>query len=138
METSRPSPSEALQLPSNRSFGFVFCGFFALVAALPLLSGAPFRGWAAIIAAAFGAAALFSPSVLAPLNRLWMRFGALLHRIVSPIVLAVLFFVVITPFGAVMRILGKDPLKLQLEPLQTYWVDREPPGPKPESLNNQF
>ncbi|MBX3591995.1 MAG: hypothetical protein KF755_13920 [Burkholderiaceae bacterium] len=138
MHTPRPSPPEGLQLPTNRSFGLVFCGFFALLALFPLLSGGSVRLWSAVASAAFGATALFFPSVLTPLNRLWMRFGALLHRIVSPIVLALLFFVVITPFGLVMRLLGKDPLKLRSEPVQTYWIDREPPGPQPESLNNQF
>lgn len=138
MQTSPVSPPEGLQLPTNRSFGLVFCGFFALVALFPLLSGESIRLWSAVVSVAFGAAALFLPSVLTPLNRLWMRFGALLHRVVSPIVLAVLFFVVITPFGLVMRLLGKDPLKLRFLPVQTYWIDRDPPGPKPESLNNQF
>lgn len=138
MHTNRPNPPEGLQLPTNRSFGLVFCGFFALLALFPLLSGGSVRLWSAIVSATFGATALFLPSVLTPLNRLWMRFGALLHRIVSPIVLALLFFVVITPFGLVMRLLGKDPLKLRSEPVQTYWIDREPPGPQPESLNNQF
>lgn len=138
MDTSRLSQPDAPQLPSNRSFGLVFCGFFALVAVFPLLSGGSVRNWSAIVSAFFAVAAFLFPSALAPLNRLWMRFGALLHRIVSPIVLAVLFFVVITPFGVVMRILGKVPLKLRYEPVQTYWIDRDPPGPKPESLNNQF
>ncbi len=138
MHTNRPNPPEGLQLPTNRSFGLVFCGFFALLALFPLLSGGSVRLWSPIVSATLGATALFLPSVLTPLNRLWMRFGALLHRIVSPIVLALLFFVVITPFGLVMRLLGKDPLKLRSEPVQTYWIDREPPGPQPESLNNQF
>lgn len=138
METTRPGQPEGPQLPTNRSFGLVFCGFFALVAALPLLSGGSVRNWSAIVSAIFGVAAFVFPFALAPLNRLWMRFGALLHRIVSPVVLALLFFVVITPFGLAMRMLGKAPLKLRYEPVQTYWIDRDPPGPAPDSLDNQF
>lgn len=138
MTNTRTHHSEAIKLPSNRSFGLVFCGFFAIVALFPLFFGGSVRLWSAIISAAFGLTALFLPLLLTPLNRLWMRFGALLHRIVSPIVLAVLFFALITPFGMVMRMLGKDPLKLRFEPIPTYWVDREPPGPEPESLKNQF
>lgn len=138
MDTIRPSYPEGLQLPANRSFGLVFCGFFALIALFPLFSGGPVRVWAAIVSALFGAAAFLFPSALTPLNRLWMRFGALMHRIVSPIVLALLFFAVITPFGLAMRLLGRRPLKLRYEPVETYWIDRDPPGPGPESLNNQF
>ena len=91
------------------------------------------------MSAAFLAAALVWPGVLAPLNRLWTRFGLLLHRLVSPLVLGVMFFLVITPMGLVMRALGKDPLRLQRDrAARTYWIDRQPPGPAPDSLNNQF
>lgn len=138
MDTTRPNRPEGLQLPADRSFGLVFCGFFALIALYPLLSGGSVRAWAAIVSALFGTAAFLFPSALRPLNRLWMRFGALMHRIVSPIVLAVLFFGVITPFGLAMRLIGKRPLKLRYEPVGTYWIDRDPPGPAPESLKNQF
>ncbi len=138
MPSTEPNSPGELQLPTNRSFGLVFCGFFALLALFPLLYGGSARLWSVVVSAAFGATALLFPSVLTPLNRLWMRFGALLHRIVSPVILALLFFVVITPFGLVMRLLRKDPLRLRFEPVQTYWIDRDPPGPSPESLNNQF
>lgn len=138
MKSILPDSPEGVQLPSNRSFGLVFCGFFGLVALFPLVSGGSVRAWSLVVSALFGIAAVTAPSVLAPLNRLWMRFGALLHRIVSPIVLTFLFFVVITPWGFAMRLLGKDLLKLHFEPVDTYWIDRDPPGPRPESLNNQF
>ena len=79
------------------------------------------------------------PAALAPLNRVWTRFGLLLHRIVSPVVLGVMFFVVVTPTGLLMRALGKDPLRLRLTVTQrSYWIDRQPPGPAPDTLNNQF
>jgi hypothetical protein len=83
--------------------------------------------------------ALLWPAVLAPLNRIWTRFGLLLHRIVSPVVLGVMFFGVVTPMGLVMRALGKDPLRLRFDPAaRTYWIERRPPGPAPDTLNNQF
>ena len=79
------------------------------------------------------------PALLAPLNRLWTRFGALLHRVVSPIVLGFMFFVVITPMGLVRRMLVKDPLRLRFDrQAGSYWVPRQPPGPPPQSLTNQF
>jgi hypothetical protein len=92
-----------------------------------------------VVGAAFLAAALLRPAVLAPLNRVWTRFGLLLHRIVSPVVLGIMFFVVITPMGLIMRALGKDPLRLRLErEARSYWIERRPPGPPPDTLNNQF
>jgi len=130
---------ETVAGPSNRSFGFTFAGAFAVIACLPLLGGGRVLVWALITGAAFALAALAAPAVLTPLNRLWLKLGLLLHRVVSPIVLGVLFFVVITPMGLAMRLLGKDPLKLRLDKDSgTYWVDRIPPGPAPETLKDQF
>ena len=83
--------------------------------------------------------AVVYPQMLAPLNRLWFRFGLLLHKIVSPVVLAIMFFLVFTPTGMIMRALGKDPLRLRLDKNATsYWIERTPPGPSPESLGDQF
>jgi hypothetical protein len=77
--------------------------------------------------------------VLAPLNRLWLKFGLLLHKVVSPIVLGVMFFLVITPIGLTMRAFGKNPLRLKLDKQSgSYWIERVPPGPAPESLKDQF
>lgn len=124
---------------SNRSFGVVFTVFFGIVALLPLLSAHSVRGWALIFSAVFLALTLFAPTCLAPLNRLWTQFGALLHRIVSPVALGILFFIVVTPIALLMRILGKDPLRMRLDPnAKSYWIVREPPGPKPDSLKDQF
>jgi hypothetical protein len=83
--------------------------------------------------------AILKPDILAPLNRLWMKFGELLHRIVSPIVLGIIFFGVITPFGKVMALSRRDPLRRKQDPnLSSYWIRREPPGPAPGSFPNQF
>jgi hypothetical protein len=124
---------------SDRTFGLVFTAFFAIVAVLPMLRGEPPRLWAFAAAGAFLLLALAVPRALAPLNRLWLRFGDLLHRIVSPIALAILFYGVVTPTGLLMRLFGKDPLRLRFDrEAKSYWIAREPPGPPPESLKDQF
>jgi hypothetical protein len=139
MEHTSSREPTAIVLPPNRSFGLLFCFVFALIGVFPLLAGGGLRLWSLVASGLFGTAALLLPDALTPLNRLWMRFGALLHRIVSPIVLAVLFFLVITPFALVMRLFKRDVLLLRPDASKTsYWVDRDPPGPSPDSLNNQF
>ena len=133
------SRDEKVEGSSDRSFGLVFAGFFAVIGLLPLLLGRSPRIWALGIGGLFLLAALVIPSVLAPLNRLWLKLGLLLHRIVSPIALGIMFYMVITPMGLLMRATGKDFLKLRLDPsASSYWIEREPPGPAPESLKNQF
>lgn len=124
---------------SDRFFGLLFFVVFLLLALWPLLKGKPVYLLPLGIALAFLAVALIVPKWLAPLNRLWMKFGELLHRIVSPVILGIMFFGVITPMGLAMRALGKDPLRLRRAPeATTYWIDRQPPGPAPESLRDQF
>ena len=124
---------------SNRTFGCVFAAFFGLVGLLPLITGRAPRLWALGVGGIFLLVALLFPSVLAPLNRLWTKLGLLLHRVVSPIALGIMFFLVITPMGLVMRALGKDPLRLRLRPdAESYWIDRCPPGPAPETMKDQF
>ena len=112
--------------PSDRSFGVVFAVVFAIIAFFPVWSGGGIRLWAVAISVGCGVLALAWPRVLAPANRLWLRFGLALHRIVNPIVMAVLFFVVFTPFGLVIRLAGRG-LRRQLRPdpsLSSYWIDR--------------
>jgi large-conductance mechanosensitive channel len=87
----------------------------------------------------FLALALAAPKTLAPLNRLWMKFGLLLHAVVNPVVMAFLFFSTVTPIALIMRALGQDPLRLKLDPAaKTYWIDRTPPGPAPDTMPRQF
>lgn len=129
----------AIKGSSDRNFGLVFAAFFLIVALLPLLHGNPLRLWALGLAGIFLILALTIPKLLAPFNRLWMRFGMLLHRIVSPVALAVLFYVVVTPTGLLMRLFGKDPLRLRLDKsTNSYWIQRSPSGPTPESLKLPF
>jgi predicted membrane metal-binding protein len=135
----RLADSEAIKTSSDRSFGLVFAAVFAIIGLWPLISGDGVRLWSLIIAAIFAALALARPTLLAPLNRLWTRFGLLLNRVVSPLVMGLLFFVVITPIALIMRATGKDLLHLKFDrKAKSYWIEREPPGPAPESIKNQF
>lgn len=124
---------------TDRAFGLVMAGFFAIVAAWPLLSGAEPRWWSLAVASGFALFALVAPKALAPLNRLWMAFGLLLHRVTNPIFLGVIFFLAVMPMGLLMRALGKDLLRLKIDKsAPSYWIGREPPGPPPGTMNRQF
>ena len=124
---------------SNRTFGMVLAAFFALIGVLPLLRGHPLRVWALPLSGIFLLAALVAPAALAPLNRVWTALGALLHKITNPIILGVFFYLVFTPFGSLLRLFGKDFLRLKWVPdTESYWILRQPPGPPPESIANQF
>ena len=130
------SHNHEIKMGSERNFGLVFCAFFLIVGLLPVFSGGAPRIWAVLVALAFAALALLRPKVLAPLNRLWFRFGLLLGKIVAPIVLSLVYFLTVVPTGMVMRLLGKDPLRRKLDPSATsYWIERETPV---GSMRNQF
>jgi saxitoxin biosynthesis operon SxtJ-like protein len=130
---------DELRPGSERNFGLVFTAAFAVIGLLPLLGGRAPRLWPLAVAAAFLAVTLVRPAMLAPLNRLWFRFGLLLNRVVNPIVMALLFFVTVTPIALVMRALGKDPLRLKSAPGQSsYWIVRDPVGPRSGSFKDQF
>jgi hypothetical protein len=124
---------------SDRSFGLVLAGFFELLGALGLWRHSerwPLWVGLAVIAVAL---ALATPKLLAPANRVWTKFGLLLHAVVSPIMLGLIFYLCIAPIGFLMRLSGKDPLRLRYEPqADSYWIKRVPPGPPPESFKNQF
>lgn len=124
---------------SDRSFGLVFAVFFLIVGLQPLLRGLDPRLWALEFSGVLIVAALFAPTMLTSFNRLWMKLGLLMHGIVSPIALAILFYGVVTPTGLIMRLFGKDPLRLAFDrDAVSYWIERNPPGPDAESLKNQF
>ncbi len=132
---------EEVKGSSDRVFGLVMAGALAVVALAPLLrrEGAGVRWWALALSALLVALALLWPAALRPLNRLWLKLGLLLYRVTSPLALALLFYAVMTPLGLLMRACGKDPLRLRCEPdAASYWIMREPPGPPPESMKNQF
>jgi hypothetical protein len=124
---------------SDRSFGVVFAVVFLVIAGWPLWHGEALRWWAAGVAAVFALTAMVRPALLAGLNRQWMKLGVLLGKVVSPIALGLLFYGVITPLGVVLRLAGKDPLRLKFDRgADSYWIRREPPGPPPDSMTNQF
>jgi hypothetical protein len=126
-------------LPSNRSFGTLFTVVFALLAALAWWKDSAAFGWFAAASGLFAAVTLVSPGWLAPLNRLWMALANVLNKVVSPIVLGILYYGLVTPFGVVRRLLGKDSMHRKFDPAtQSYWIERQPPGPPPDSLGNQF
>jgi hypothetical protein len=124
---------------SDRAFGFVFAGVFLLIAGWPLFHAQAPRWWALGVAVGFMLVALLRPALLAGLNRQWMKLGILLGKVVSPIALGILFYGVITPLGTLLRLAGKDPLRLKHDAsAESYWIRRKPPGPPPDSMTNQF
>ena len=124
--------------PSERSFGFVLTGLLAILGLLPILSGGHPR---LVLVSAAGTAALISmlaPSLLRPFNLVWHRFGLLLHRIVSPIVLGATFFIVVTPIGLVARASGKNLLQIKKPERSTYWLPRTADDTKRGAMRDQF
>lgn len=112
---------------------------FAIIGLFPLVHGGQIRLWALACAAIFAGVAFIWPAVLAPLNRLWFRFGMLLHKIVNPVVLGLMFFVLITPLALLIRLFGGKLMALGFDKSQpSYWVRRSPPGPEADSIRNQF
>ncbi len=134
-----PLHETEIEAGSNRSFGVVFAVVFAIIAAWPLLGGGDIRWWSAAIAGIFLGLGLFLPNVLAPLNRVWFKFGMLLARIVNPVVMFVIYVVSVLPIGVILRVSGKDLLRLRMEPeASSYWIERAPPGPERPSLEDIF
>jgi hypothetical protein len=124
---------------SDRGFGFVFTGFFALLAVLRWWKGHGGAGWFAAAAAVMLIIALLRPGLLAPLNRLWTKLTLLLSKIMNPVIMGILFFLVVAPIGLVMRAFSKRPLALAFDPAaKSYWIERTPPAPLPGSMKNQF
>ena len=125
--------------PSNRSFGLLFVVVFALVAAWMWWRASGAAPWWLAASVLVGVITLGAPGCLTPLNRGWMKLAELLHRVASPVVLGVLFYAVVTPFGLCRRMLGGDPLARRFDAgLDSYWIDRTPPGPPPDSFPHQF
>lgn len=133
------SRTEEVVVGSDRNFGLTFAVILGVVGLWPLIYGLAPRLWALIPAAAFGVAAFAFPTALTPLKMAWMRFGLLLHKIITPLIMGLIFYLAVTPTGLIMRAMGKDPLRLKRDPAAaSYWIVREPPGPPPGSIRNQF
>lgn len=133
------SQAEQIRPGSDRSFGLVFAAVLAIVALWPLLGRDQPRWWALVAAAALVLIAVTKARLLRPLNYLWFRFGMLLARVVNPVVMGAVFFLCITPIALFMRGRNKDLLLLRWRrDDKSYWIAREPAGPAPESMKNQF
>jgi len=133
MSAAYPSTTAMKTLmPSDRSFGWTFTGVFVLIGAIS-------HPWMLALAALTALVTVTRAHWLAPLKHAWMKFGELLHHVVSPVVFGVLFFAVFTPAAMVMRIIGRDALSRRFEPGQrSYWVRRDPPGPAEDSFRDLF
>ncbi len=124
-----------VKISSNRSFGIVFFIVFLLIALYPLTYGGEIRIWSLIISIIFVILGLLNSKILAPLNKIWFKFGILLGKIISPLIMGIIFFLVVTPIGLIMRLLGKDVLNLKINKNKSYWIEKN--GPK-SKMKNQF
>ena len=126
---------DEIKISSNRSFGIVFFIVFLLIALYPLLKDNDLRIWSLVISFIFLILGLIKSKILTPLNRLWFKFGLLLGKFISPLIMGIIFFIVVTPIGIIMRLLKKDLLNLKYNKKETYWIDKS--GPK-SKMKNQF
>ena len=124
-----------IKVGSNRSFGIVFFVVFLLIALYPFTYGGEIRIWSAITSLIFLVLGLLNSKFLTPLNKLWFRFGVFLGKIISPVVMGIIFFLVVTPIGLIMRLLGKDLLNLKYSKNKSYWIEKDGPESK---MKNQF
>jgi len=124
-----------IKISSNKSFGFVFFIFFLIISLYPLLNGENIRIWALIISAIFLILGILNSELLKPLNKIWFKFGILLGGIISPIIMGVIFFLIVTPISLMLRLLGKDVLNLKKNNFKTYWIEKS--GEK-SKMKNQF
>ena len=124
-----------IKISSNRSFGIVFFIVFLLIALYPLIYSGEIRVWSAIISLILLALGVLNSKILTPLNKLWFKFGIFLSKIISPLIMGIIFFLVVTPIGLIMRIMGKDLLNLEYNLNKSYWIEKS--GPK-SKMKNQF
>ena len=124
-----------VKIGSNRSFGIVFFVVFLLIGLYPLINADGIRIWSIIISLVFLILGLTNSKILNPLNKLWFKFGILLGKIISPLVMGIIFFLVVTPIGILMKLLNKDLLNLKFNNKDTYWIEKNEPKSK---MKNQF
>ena len=124
-----------VKISSNRSFGIVFFVVFLIIALFPLINDGNIRLWSLFVSLAFLVLGLLNSKFLSPLNKIWFKFGLFLGKIISPIVMGLIFFIVVTPIGILMRILKKDLLNLKMNNNKSYWIEKS--GPK-SKMRNQF
>ena len=126
---------DEIKISSNRSFGFVFFVVFLLIALYPLINNGEVRLWSLITSIIFLVLGLLNSKFLNPFNKLWFKFGIILGKIISPLIMGIIFFFVVTPTGLIMRLLRKDILSLKYNQNNSYWIEKK--GPK-SKMKNQF
>jgi hypothetical protein len=132
-------PMHEVRAAPPRAFGLMVAVVLALIGLYPLLAKAPPHYWALVAAVPVALLAWRAPRIFAAPNRLWMKLGELLARVVAPIALGLLYFGMFVPTGWLMRVCGHDPLHRKRDPgAETYWIERDPPGPSGESLAHPF
>ena len=124
-----------IKIGSNKNFGIVFFVVFLLISLYPLLNNEDIRIWSLIICFIFLILGILNSKILSPLNKLWFKFGIFLGKVISPVIMGIIFFLVVTPIGLVMRLLGKDVLNLKYSDVKSYWIEKS--GPK-SKMKNQF
>ena len=124
-----------IKISSNRDFGVVFFIFFMIISLFPLFKDENIRIWAAVVAIIFLILGLLNSSALLPLNKIWFKFGILLGNFISPIIMGLVFFIVVTPTSLIMRVFGKDLLNLKKNNKKSYWIEKSPIKSK---MKNQF
>ena len=124
-----------IKISSNKNFGIVFFAVFLIISIYPLLHNENIRLWSLAISLIFLILGLLNSKILTPLNKIWFKFGVLLGKIVSPIIMVIIFFLVVSPIGLIMKILKKDILNLKLNKDQSYWIEKKEPKSK---MKNQF
>ena len=117
--------SKKIKMSSNRSFGILFFIVFVIIGLWPLLNDADIRIWSILLSLVFLILGIFNSKILTPFNRIWVRFGIILGTIIAPFVMGLVFFIVITPIGIVMRLLGKDLLNIKYSNKISYWIKRD-------------
>ena len=126
---------EKIKLPSNRNFGVVFSIVFLIIAIWPILNQNEIRIWSIIISLIFLILGLINSKFLSPLNKAWFKFGLILGSVIAPIVMGIIYFLVVTPTGLIMKALGKDLLGLKKNKKNTYWLEKDNSN---NNLKNQF
>ena len=124
-----------IKVGSNKSFGVVFFLVFLLISLYPLINDGTLRIWSFVISIIFLILGILNSKILSPLNKIWFKFGLLLGKIISPIVMGIIFFIVVTPTGLILRLFQKDVLNLKFNNNNTYWIEKS--GPK-SKMKNQF
>jgi|TARA_Y100000996_G_scaffold61816_1_gene41884 large-conductance mechanosensitive channel len=124
-----------IKIGSNRSFGIVFFVVFLIIGLWPLINNGDIRNWSVIISAIFLVLGLLNSKVLTPLNKAWFRFGIFLGNFIAPIVMAIVYFLVVTPIGILMKIVKKDLINLKKNNNKSYWIEK---NEIKSSMKNQF